>query len=72
MRSRRTQCLVIAFLMLVGSHPHSQTHPIHRIPSVPDELLNRPLVLRSGIGLAHDTVATSSKDAQAFYDQGLA
>jgi tetratricopeptide (TPR) repeat protein len=28
--------------------------------------------LRTGIGSAHDPVATASKDAQAFYDQGLA
>ena len=28
--------------------------------------------LRAGIGLAHDTVSTTSKQAQAFYDQGLA
>jgi tetratricopeptide (TPR) repeat protein len=35
-------------------------------------LVNRPLTLRSGIGSAHDTVSTSSKQAQAFYDQGLA
>ena len=50
----------------------AQVHAIHRIPSVPDALVNRAVTLRSGIGLAHDTVATSSKDAQAFYDQGLA
>ncbi len=110
MRSRRTPCLVIAFLLLAGPHPRSritlhsrpsassvdsrprvslsashdrssimrdsrlsvsQSHPIHRIPSVPDELLNRPLALRSGIGHAHDAVSTASKDAQAFHDQGL-
>jgi tetratricopeptide (TPR) repeat protein len=28
--------------------------------------------LRTGIGSAHDAVSTSSKEAQAFYDQGLA
>jgi tetratricopeptide (TPR) repeat protein len=28
--------------------------------------------LRTGIGLAHDDAGTRSKDAQAFYDQGLA
>jgi tetratricopeptide (TPR) repeat protein len=47
-------------------------HAIHRVPSVPDELLNRPVPLRKGIGTAHDAVATTSQDAQAFYDQGLA
>ena len=49
-----------------------QGHAIHRVPSVPDELLNRPTPLRTGIGTAHDAVATKSKEAQAFYDQGLA
>jgi tetratricopeptide (TPR) repeat protein len=47
-------------------------HPAHRIPTVPDELLTRPVPLRSGIGKAHDAVSTSSREAQAFYDQGLA
>jgi len=36
------------------------------------QLAEKPLPLRHGIGVAHDAVATSSKDAQAFYDQGLA
>jgi tetratricopeptide (TPR) repeat protein len=49
-----------------------QGHAIHRVPSVPDELLNRPVPLRTGIGTAHDAVATRSKEAQAYYDQGLA
>jgi len=31
----------------------------------------RPVPLRSGIGVAHDAVATASPDAQKFYDQGL-
>jgi tetratricopeptide (TPR) repeat protein len=37
-----------------------------------DDLVKRPIPLRSGIGSAHDEVSTSSKDAQAWYDQGLA
>lgn len=36
------------------------------------EVAKRPVPLRTGIGVAHDTVGTSSKQAQAFYDQGLA
>jgi len=32
----------------------------------------RPVPLRAGIGTAHDQLSTSSKQAQAFYDQGLA
>jgi tetratricopeptide (TPR) repeat protein len=39
---------------------------------VPREILTRPLPLRQGIGAVHEKVTTSSSDAQAFYDQGLA
>jgi tetratricopeptide (TPR) repeat protein len=49
--------------------PHTDTHErIH----VPEEILERPLPLRDGIGKAHEDVTTISKDAQAYYDQGLA
>jgi tetratricopeptide (TPR) repeat protein len=36
------------------------------------ELAARPTTIRTGIGSAHDAVSTTSKEAQAFYDQGLA
>src|SRR5207249_8417411 len=36
------------------------------------QLAHRPVPLRSGIGVAHDPVTTSSAEAQRFYDQGLA
>mgnify|MGYP000916880824 CR=1 FL=1 len=39
---------------------------------VPEELLQRPLPLRDGIGGAHDTVTTASPEAQRYYDQALA
>src|SRR5262245_39062330 len=35
------------------------------------DIARRSLPIRSGIGSAHDAVATSSADVQAFYDQGL-
>ncbi|HLW99339.1 MAG TPA: tetratricopeptide repeat protein [Candidatus Acidoferrales bacterium] len=38
----------------------------------PRELLTRPIALLPGVGTLHDPVTTSSKDAQAFYDQGMA
>lgn len=38
---------------------------------VPAEVLQRPVTLRTGLGNAHEKVATSSAEAQAFYDQGL-
>lgn len=39
---------------------------------VPREILERPVALRTGIGTLHQKVSTSSQEAQAFYDQGLA
>ena len=39
---------------------------------VPREILQRPIELRAGIGKVNDVVTTSSQDAQAFYNQGLA
>ena len=47
-------------------------HAAHVIPVVPSELLERPVTLRPGVGVAHDAVATKVADAQRFYDQGLA
>jgi tetratricopeptide (TPR) repeat protein len=38
---------------------------------VPRAVLSRPLDLRAGFGNAHEAVTTSSKEAQAYYDQGL-
>ncbi len=39
---------------------------------VPAELLSRPLPLRKGLGNFNDPVSTTSKEAQAFYNQGVA
>jgi len=61
-----------ALLLLAGcTTALAQDSPTHRIPVVPDDVLTRPVVLRSGIGPAHDGVGTRNRDAQAFYDQGL-
>jgi tetratricopeptide (TPR) repeat protein len=38
---------------------------------VPREILERPVGLRPGVGNAREAVTTASKEAQAFYDQGL-
>jgi tetratricopeptide (TPR) repeat protein len=38
---------------------------------VPAELLERVVPLRTGTGNSHEAVTTTSKQAQAFYDQGL-
>ncbi|HWX42548.1 MAG TPA: hypothetical protein VN345_15465 [Blastocatellia bacterium] len=55
-----------------GQHEHYEG-----AGSIPAEVLQRPVSLRTGIGSTHEKVTTSSKDAQAldaqaFYDQGLA
>ena len=39
---------------------------------VPEDLLNRPVALREGIGTVHCKVSTANPQAQAFYDQGIA
>ena len=39
---------------------------------IPAEILNRPVTLQPGIGKIHEPVSTSSRQAQLFYDQGLA
>jgi len=75
-KSRRTIQgfpLFLCTLILFTSHfvLLSSQHSGHRIPVVPQELLERPLTLRTGIGRAHDAVSTKSTEAQGFYDQGL-
>jgi tetratricopeptide (TPR) repeat protein len=42
------------------------------MPPLPRDVIERPLPLRTGIGLAHDAVSTRDPHAQAYYDQGLA
>ena len=61
-----------ALMAMAAGASAQQSHAVHRVPSVPDELLTRAVPLRTGTGRTHDAVATKSKDAQAFYDQGLA
>jgi tetratricopeptide (TPR) repeat protein len=74
--------LMVSGTSLVAQHEHHtqpaapQTNTIsdeaENIGWVPREILSRPLPLRPGIGLAHEKVTTTSKDAQAYYDQGMA
>jgi len=62
-----------AFLALASVAPSEAQHqPSHAIPRVPQALLERPTALRTGVGVVHDEVHTTSADAQRFYDQGLA
>ena len=50
-------------------HAHSATGYVGWVST---EILERPVPLRSGIGTIHEPVSTNSKEAQEFYDQGLA
>ncbi len=61
------------FLCAPSAHAQPGEHA-HAAPSsiVALELAKRPVTIRTGIGSAHDPVSTSSRRAQAFYDQGLA
>ena len=42
-----------------------------KIKAVPASILSAPIGLQQGIGNAHEKVSTSSREAQAYYDQGL-
>jgi tetratricopeptide (TPR) repeat protein len=64
--------LVLACLLAGPSTVRAQHEGHEAQRSVPREILQRPLALRQGLGKAHETVTTSSPEAQAFYDQGLA
>ena len=63
--------ILAAAILALGQETHR-----HAVPpsssSVVLEIAGRPVALRPGIGSAHDAVGTTSKEAQAFYDQGLA
>ncbi len=64
---------VLAGTSLAGSPVPQTGHEGHQATGpVPREILERPVALRSGIGTLHEKVSTSSQEAQAFYDQGLA
>ncbi len=60
------------FFVLVFSTTAAAQHALHSIPSIPQELLERPVTLRTGIGAVHDDAGTKNAEAQRFYDQGLA
>lgn len=65
---------IIALLcLLAGSSVALAQHEGHEAGEiVPREILERPVTIRQGVGSFHEKVTTSSPEAQAFYDQGLA
>src|SRR6266699_2753248 len=54
------------------ARPQAQHGAHEAAVRIPSEILERPVPLRQGIGNVHEEVTTSSPEAQAFYDQGLA
>jgi tetratricopeptide (TPR) repeat protein len=73
----KTVSLGLGVILLFGAgSPLAAQHEDHQLKEaigwVPKELLERPLPLREGIGKLHEEVTTSSPQAQAYYDQGLA
>lgn len=67
--------IAAAFLLLASPGPMLSQHSMHQEsawPSVPDSILSTPIAIHPGVGHAHQKVSTSSPQAQAFYDQGLA
>ena len=71
--SRILACFAVSAVCLFGAAPAPAQHEGHEAASqVPSEILERPVPLRQGIGKVHEEVSTSSPQAQAFYDQGLA
>ncbi|HEY3122017.1 MAG TPA: hypothetical protein VGL15_15435 [Vicinamibacteria bacterium] len=61
-------CLLAAAGAFAQEDPHAACA---HMGWVPREILERPAPLRPGTGNAHEEVTTSSKEAQALYDQGL-
>jgi tetratricopeptide (TPR) repeat protein len=64
--------LALAFSGPCALQAQEAEHASHGGGPVPREILDRPVTLRTGIGAVHEKVSTSSAEAQAFYDQGLA
>jgi len=62
--------MLLAVAGAFGQHEHSDDGTA--IGWVPREILQRPVTLREGVGKISDPVTTSSPEAQAFYNQGLA
>lgn len=71
--ARGLPCLLVLLcpaLFAQAPAPPSAVNP--KIGWIPKEFMERPIPVREGIGSLHETVTTSSKEAQTFYDQGLA
>jgi tetratricopeptide (TPR) repeat protein len=65
-------CALCLFVALPAQAQHQDHEGHEETGLVPREILERPVPLRQGIGKVHEEVTTTSREAQAFYDQGLA
>lgn len=74
-RAMQSSVLTLCLLVLWAAPLRAQheSHEAHELAGgwIPQEILERPVSLRHDIGNFHEKVTTSSKEAQAFYDQGL-
>lgn len=75
MKTAASAILLIAVLF-ISPMPSLAQQDAHdhqgAVDSIPLELLNKPLTLRQGVGNVNDTVTTASKEAQSYYNQGIA
>src|SRR6185295_9064470 len=75
-------CLMLAAIFVAPAFAQTDADDPHAacaaVGYVPAGLLGKPVALRDGTGAgqgrgqAHEAVTTASRDAQAFYDQGIA
>src|SRR5216684_1066381 len=73
MRRASFLALICVFPLATGTLAQHEHHSDDdSVGWVPREILQRPVTLRQGIGKISDPVTTSSPEAQAFYNQGLA
>jgi tetratricopeptide (TPR) repeat protein len=68
----RTVSLGAAFLTVAALAFAQHEHHAERVGYVPREVLDKPVPLRRHIGTVNDRITSSSPDAQAFYNQGVA
>src|SRR5215510_4466126 len=62
---------VIVVHAVTASGQTAAVSPAHRMPVVPQAVLEQPIELRANIGVSHDRVEGTTPEAQRFYDQGL-
>lgn len=65
---------LFSVVVVCPAHINAQGDHVHHtaVGWVPREILQRPTKLREGIGTVNEVVTTTSREAQAFYNQGAA